>query len=160
MRAWRLVKAEFVKNAFTGDGARLAGGRWNPKGVPVVYTSSSLALATLELIVHADYDLLPDDLMSFALDIPDDIPVEHVAIGDLPSNWKDYPPPEALQEIGAMWFARRETAVLAVTSAVISEENNFLLNPVHPDFTRIRWAEPQPFQFDSRLQPSMAIPRP
>ena len=154
MRVWRLLKADFVKNAFTGDGARLAGGRWNPKGVPVVYTSSSLALATLELLVHADDDLLPGDLMSFAVDIPEDMAVEHVAINDLPPNWKDYPPPEALQDIGAAWFARRVSAVLAVASAVIPEENNFLLNPGHPDFSRISWADPQPFQFNSRLQRS------
>lgn len=94
---------------------------------------------------------MPGDLISLALDIPDGIPVEHVASGDLPSNWKEYPPPDALQEIGAMWFARCETAVLAIASAVIPEENNFLLNPAQPDFTRVQWAEPQPFQFDSRL---------
>ncbi len=158
MRVWRLVKAEFVKSAFTGDGARLAGGRWNPKGIAVVYTSSSLALATLELLVNADADLLPDDLMCFAVEIPDDMPVAHVTRGDLPPDWKGYPPPEALQAIGAAWCARRESAVLAVASAVIPEENNFLLNPAHPDFTRIQWGEPKPLQFDQRLQRSGVTP--
>lgn len=152
MRAWRLVKAEFAKNAFSGDGARLAGGRWNPKGLSVVYTSSSLALAALELLVHADDDLLPDDLISFAVDIPDDIGMEYLAISELPANWRDYPPPEALQEIGAARIARQNTPVLAVPSAVIPEEHNFLLNPAHPDFGRIRWdTTPRPFQFDARL---------
>ena len=98
--------------------------------------------------------------MSFAVDIPDDIKMEHVAIDDLPPNWKDYPPPEALQEIGAAWFARGTSAVLAVASAVISEENNFFLIPSHPDFSRISWAGPQPFQFDSRLQRSSTTPKP
>jgi len=98
--------------------------------------------------------------MSFAVDIPGDIKMEHVAIDDLPPNWKDYPPPEALQEISAAWFARGTSAVLAVASAVIPEENNFLLIPSHPDFTRISWADPQPFQFDSRLQRSSNTPKP
>lgn len=152
MRTWRLVASNFAKDAFTGEGARIAGGRWNPKGVPVVYTASSLALATLELLVHTAEDLFPDTLVSFAVDIPDDIAIEHVATDALPSNWRNYPAPEALQDFGGTWAARRASAVLIVASAVIPEENNVLLNPLHPDFTRLRWQTAQPFQFDPRLQ--------
>lgn len=64
MRVLRLVAAPFAKQAFVGEGARVAGGRWNPKGVPVVYTAASLALAALELLVHTDDDLLPTDLVT------------------------------------------------------------------------------------------------
>ncbi len=122
---------------------RVAGGRWNPKGVPVVHTAASLALAALELLVHTDDDLLPTELVYFAVDIPDAISMEHVAIGDLPPDWRAYPPTDALQDVGA---------VLAVASAVIPEERNFLLNPLHPDFSRITWDAPQPFRSDPRLR--------
>jgi RES domain-containing protein len=152
MRVWRLVTGLFIKDAFTGEGARIAGGRWNPKGVPVVYTASSLSLAALELLVHTDADLLPDDLQYFAVDIPDDIAISTVAIDSLPSNWRAYPAPEALQNIGAEWIAKGRSAVLSVSSAVIPEENNYLLNPLHADFSRIRWEKPKPFYFDTRLR--------
>lgn len=152
MRTWRVVKQRFIKSAFSGEGARLAGGRWNPKGLPVVYTASSLALAALETLVHADEDLLPTDLVYFAVDLPDALSIELVTLDDLPSDWRGYPPPESLQEIGATWFAKQTSAVLAVPSAVIPEENNILLNPLHPDFAKLRWGSPHPFQWDPRLR--------
>lgn len=152
MRVWRLVAAPFVKHAFTGEGARVADGRWNPKGVLVVYTAASLVLAALEPLVHADDDLLPTELVYFAVDIPDEIAMEHVATGDLPPDWRTYPSSDALQDVGAAWVVRCASAVLAVASAVIPEERNFLLNPRHPDFARIEWDVPQPFRFDPRLR--------
>ena len=152
MRCWRLIKSDFVKNAFTGDGARAAGGRWNPKGSPVVYTASSLALAALEHLVHADDDLLPADLLSFVVDIPEEVSIDQIVIDHLPPDWRSYPPPEALQDLGAAWLTQRSTAVLCVPSAVIPEEHNFLLNPLHPHFVRITWENPHPFSLDSRLR--------
>lgn len=152
MRTWRVVTEHFINSAFTGEGARLAGGRWNPKGLPVVYTASSLALAALEVLVHADEDLLPTDLVYFAVNLPDALSIEQVALNDLPADWRAYPPPESLQDFGAAWFTRHASAVLTVASAVIPEENNILLNPLHPDFAKISWTSPKPFQWDPRLR--------
>lgn len=152
MRVWRLVTSPFIKGAFTGEGARLAGGRWNPKGIPIVYTASSLALAALEVLVHVDEDLLPTEMAYFAVEIPDVLLIEQVALSDLPSDWRTYPPPESLQDFGAAWFTRRTSAVLTVASAVIPEEHNVLLNPLHPDFSQISWDSPKPFQWDPRLR--------
>jgi RES domain-containing protein len=152
MRTWRVVKESFIKSAFTGEGTRLAGGRWNPKGIPVVYTASSLALAALEIRVHADEDLLPTDMAYFAVDIPDALSNEQVALNNLPSDWRAYPPPESLQDFGATGFARHTRAVLAVASAVIPEENNLLLNPLHSDFAQKSGDSPKLFQWDPRLR--------
>lgn len=152
MRAFRLVATRFVKHAMTGEGARLAGGRWNPKGVPVVYTSASLSLAALEMLVNADKDLLPDEMAYFVVDIPDNVSSIHTAIADLPPTWREYPPPDQLQNIGAEWAEQRKHAVMIVASAVIPEENNYLLNPLHPDFARINWGGPHLFSFDARLR--------
>ena len=128
------------------------GGRWNPKGVPVVYTASSLALAVLELLVHVDIDLLPDDLLSCAIDVPKNLPIERLEISTLPSGWRNHPAPEALQDIGVNWVHRQASAVLAVSSAMIPNEYSFLLNPAHPDFSQIRWQAPTPFYLDPRLR--------
>jgi RES domain-containing protein len=116
----------------------------------VVYTSGSLALAALELFVHVDIDLAPD-LVAIPADIPDNIAIETVKIESLPKDWPRYPAPEALKGVGTSWLTKTSTAILSVPSAVIPEERNYLLNPAHRDFKRIRVRKPIPFRFDQRM---------
>ena len=150
MRVFRICKKAHA--AFDGEGARLHGGRWNRKGTAVVYASESLALAALELLVHAEPAVLPDDLVAVAADVPDTVRVESVAIRDLPRDWRRHPPPEALAERGSEWARAGRTAVLAGPSALVPRERNFLLNPAHPDFRKIRPHKPEPFALDARLR--------
>jgi RES domain-containing protein len=103
------------------------------------------------LFVHVDTDVAPAGLIAIPADIPDDLKLEAVDPRKLPKNWRDYPAPEALKDIGARWLEHAATAVLAVPSAVIPSERNYLLNPKHGDFTRIRIEDPIPFAFDSRM---------
>ena len=148
--AWRIVKQRHSANAFDGEGARLFGGRWNSPGVAVVYVASSRSLAALEMAVHLDRSTL---LSSFVL-IPcefDDRFVTSVPRDTLPIDWRRDPPPPRLAEIGDAWVGAAATAVLQVPSAVIEAETNYLLNPAHPDFGRIRVGAPEKFEFDSRL---------
>jgi len=149
MRVWRLCSSRHPVP--DGKGARLHGGRWSFPGSPVVYASATLSLAVLEQLVHVDWDLLPQDLITLSADIPDHVKIESINEARLPSNWRDYPAPEALQALGTEWVNRAETAVLSVPSVVIPEERNYLLNPAHSDFRRIRWSEPRPFVWDPRL---------
>jgi RES domain-containing protein len=127
------------------------GGRWNRPGTAVVYTSESLALAALELLVHVALDTAPADLVSLAAEIPDGIAVERLTIEDLPRNWRSHPAPPGLADLGAQWVERDRTAFMAVPSAVIPGETNYLLNPRHRDFARIRVGRPARFDFDPRL---------
>ena len=150
MRVYRICKKAHA--AFDGEGARLHGGRWNRRGTPVVYASESLALAALELLVHADPSLLPADLVSVAADVPDSVSIESVAARDLPRDWRRHPAPEALADRGTEWAKSGRTAVLAVPSALIPRERNFLLNPAHPDFRKIRPQAAEPFALDARLR--------
>lgn len=150
MRVFRICSKAHA--AFDGEGARLYGGRWNRRGTAVVYASDSLALAALELLVHAEADLLPDDLVSVAADVPDSLRVESVAASDLPRDWRRYPAPETLADRGTAWARAGRTAVLAVPSALVPRERNFLLNPAHPDFKKIRTQTPEPFALDTRLR--------
>jgi RES domain-containing protein len=149
VRVWRICSRRHQR--FDGEGARLYGGRWNHPGTSLVYSSGSLSLAALELFVHVDVDLVPIDLVAIAAEIPDSVRVDAVKIDGLLKDWRHYPGPEALKDIGTAWVSKGSTAVLAVPSAVIPEEQNYLLNPAHRDFKRIRVQKPMPFQFDPRM---------
>ena len=147
--AWRLVKALYAKDAFTGEAARRRGGRWNPVGTPVVYTSSGAALATLETLVHLESEQVVDFVM-ITCSFPE-VLVEKVDRTRLPDGWRGIPSPRILQEIGYEWASQRVSAVLEVPSAVLPEDNNYLLNPEHPDFQSIDIGVPRPFSLDLRL---------
>lgn len=149
MRVWRICSRRYRR--FDGEGARLYGGRWNYAGTSIVYTSGSLSLAALELFVHVDTDLAPDGLVAIPADIPEDVAVGTVDIAKLPRNWRAYPAPEALKDIATAWVKGSSTAVLAVPSVVIPSEQNYLLNPGHRDFRRVRIQKARPFEFDPRL---------
>ena len=152
MRVWRLVRRRRLPDAFTGEGARLAGGRWNSSGVRVVYTSDTLALATLEYLVHTSLLHAPREIMSIWADVPDDLASETVALTRLPKHWQRYDPPvEVLREFGDDWIKRGKTAILKVPSAIVPLELNHLLNPEHAAFRRIRVGRPQPVTIDQRL---------
>lgn len=152
IRVWRLCQSAHLASALTGEGARRYGGRWNAKGQPAVYTAATLSLAALEMLAHVDTDLLPDGFSAFALDIPDeDIRIDRLSSADLPPDWRYAYPPASCQAIGSKWLGQGGSAVLAVPSAIIPEENNYILNPRQPDFARIKSLPPITFTFDSRL---------
>ena len=117
----------------------------------MVYTSSTLALAALEFLVHADSFEAPRDLVAMRLAIPDDLPVTDVRLRALPARWDRYPAPDGCRKLGDAWLAAGRTAVLRVPSAPVPEEWNLLINPRHPDFHRIRVAATRRFHFDQRL---------
>lgn len=148
---WRLTSARYGAHAFEGEGARLYGGRWNHPGVAVVYCSSSLSLAALEYFIHVEPDLAPPSLVAVAADLPSGLDIEALEVEALPANWRTYPAPERLRDLGTGWVRSGRTAVLQVPSAVIPHEMNVLLNPAHPDFARIHVREAEPFSFDSRM---------
>ena len=149
MLVWRICSRRH--QAFDGEGSRLYGGRWNHPGTSVIYTSGSLSLAALELFVHVDIDVVPADLVAIQAEVPDRLAIEIVKISELQKNWRRYPAPEALKDIGTRWAEKASTAILAVPSAVIPEERNYLLNPVHRDFKLVRIRKPVAFQFDPRM---------
>jgi RES domain-containing protein len=149
MRVFRICSSRHP--ALDGEGARLAGGRWNPRGIPVIYTSASSSLAVLELLVHTDSDLLPGDLAIVEIQVPDALRVEIVDAATLPNDWRAYPAPESLQAIGARWARSKRAVVLAVPSAVNPGELNYLLNPDHPDAARVTLVSSRRFVFDPRL---------
>lgn len=151
MRIWRLVHQRWQHAAFDGEGSYRFGGRWTPGGVRCVYTSGSSALALLEVLVHMEKRHLGTTHRFFAATLADTVAVRHVDPDDLPASWSDTPAPVALHRIGKQWADDGATAVLRVPSAIVPGEDNYLLNPAHPDFRHIIIGEPIPFAFDRRL---------
>lgn len=147
--AWRLTKTKYLSTAWDGAGARRAGGRWNSPGVPVVYTSETLALALVEILVH-----LPSGLLPAYSAIPvefDEGLVTTVRPRQLPHDWQASPPPPATQALGDAWHAAATSVILRVPSVVVPQEWNYVVNPAHPDFARLRIGTPRTFPFDPRL---------
>jgi len=149
---WRLCKRRHA--ALDGEGARLAGGRWNSRGTAVVYASETLSLAALELLAHCDPALLPDDLVAIPIEIPEGLPARRIDAAGLPRAWRLSPAPESLAQLGDAWAKGLGSAVLSVPSALVPGERNFLLNPAHPDFGKIRAGRAEKFALDARLAPA------
>ena len=149
MRAFRLCRANFP--AYDGEGARRVGGRWNSKGTRVLYMSENRSLAVLEIFVHLAASL-PDRYVLGAAEILDAVAVEVLNETRLPADWSTLDPreQELTRRIGDEWVAEQRSAVLSVPSVILGERN-YVLNPAHPDFNRIAFAEPVPFRFDIRL---------
>ena len=148
-RVWRISQAR--RRAFDGEGARLRGGRWNHPGTPIVYISSSLALAALETLVHLVRFLPLRHLVAVSADIPESVSIVAMRARGLPGGWRASSPPASVADIGTRWAEARESAVLAVPSVIIPQELNYLLNPLHPHFKHIRIGRPEPFYFDPRF---------
>ncbi len=149
--AWRLVKFRHQAAAFSGEGARIVGGRWNHPGTKVVYASDSLALSALETFVHLGHAATGIRFVAFRITIPDGITVDHIAPRSLPRRWRSEPPLAETMDVGTRWVAAGRSVCLRVPSVVIPREYNLMLNPGHPDFKRITIDPPEPFTFDPRL---------
>ncbi len=147
---WRITKEVHAKLAFSGEGARLFGGRWNSRGTALIYTAQSQSLAVLEMMVHLDSPELLHRYVLFEVSITSSL-VEVLDAAKSPQDWKANPAPQEVQAIGDDWVRSRRAPVLRVPSALVPSECSFLLNPAHPDFRKLHFGEPLPFQFDSRL---------
>jgi RES domain-containing protein len=150
MRFWRICRGRYAAEAASGEGARRFGGRWNSRGIRVVYASTSLALAAVETFVNLEPILRPADLVSVEGDIPDSVMTARLDVTALPADW-DKTRDESLHRFGDEWIHAKKTTALLVPSAVIRGEWNVLLNPVHADFSKIRLKNPEPFEFDLRM---------
>ena len=148
--AWRLYKPKHAATAFTGEGARLYGGRLNSKGVAVIYTSATVSLAAMELLVHLQSAALMASYVVRGITFDEDAVIS-LTEGDLPDDWKDSPPPPSVQHVGDEWVAAGRSAVLRVPSVIVPDEHNYLINPNHPDFAAMRQGDERPFRFDPRL---------
>ena len=150
MQAFRIVKKRHVLSAFSGDGARAFGGRWNFPGTPMVYAAHTRALAALESLAHFGGAERRMDFVTFEIECPDRLAIRLEAAG-LPRDWRSPEPGAATQTLGSEWQRGGRSAALIVPSVLVPQEHCVLLNPEHPDTDKILVSYPEPFTFDARL---------
>jgi len=148
--AWRIVGVQYKDDAFSGEGARLRGGRWNSKGTTMVYTAGSLALASIEIVVNLPGPKLLEEFFRIPVHIPP-ILISDLPLDKLPGDWNSRPVSPAIRAIGDRWVKKKKSVVLKVPSVVVPEEYNYLLNPTHPDFEKITIGSSIKYRFDPRL---------
>lgn len=147
MLVYRISLAKWAEN-LNGSGYPA---RWNPKGIYVLYTASTRALACLENLVHRSGEGLHKNFKTIVLQVPDSISMDQIYPDDLPHNWYTRGGYPYCQKIGQKWVEEQESCVLKVPSSIIAEENNYLFNPEHNEFRQIKVFRIENFIFDSRL---------
>ncbi len=150
MEVFRLSRQQFA-STLSGKGAAIKGARWNSVGVEMIYTGASRALAMAEVAVHLALANLPSDYRMLTIFIPDNISLQVLPENLLPLNWNSFPHLPATQQIGDNFISEGSYAVLKVPSATVQGDHNFLINPAHSGFSRIKIIEDVAFPFDKRI---------
>jgi RES domain-containing protein len=148
--AFRITKKEFAASIWSGYGAREYGGRWNSKGVTVVYTAENRSLAAMEQLVHLVKPRILRGYVIASISF-DDARMTRIDATRLPAGWKNPVALPALKRYGDDWIAAERSPVLAVPSIVIPGEWNYLINPSHPDFAKMKRSAARAFVYDKRL---------
>ncbi len=151
MEVFRISKAKYRKD-LSGKGAELFGGRWNPIGIPALYTSENRALCALEILAHTPKDFLPPKYIIQAIQIPKNLTHSIIELSNdkLPKNWDSIQNVRETEEIGKNYFKNNYLAII-VPSVIIKQEKNIVLNPLHPKYKEIKITEESNFIIDDRL---------
>ncbi len=150
MLVYRISGQRFA-NDLSGTGARLNGGRWNSVGLSLLYTASYRSLALLEILVHTTNNYVPDDLMLITIEIPDTILIKEILHEEISDELNRKKAQAQFQTIGDKWIKSQTSLILKVPSVIIPEEFNYLINPLHKDFHKVKIKETKLFRFDERL---------
>jgi RES domain-containing protein len=150
MIVYRLTKGKYKKD-LTGKGAELYGGRWNSKGIAMLYTSESRALAFAELAIHLPVGIVPKDYFILSVKIATGALIRKIDISTLPAGWRSNPSADATQRIGDRFIADNKYLVMQVPSAIVPGDFNYLLNPRHRQMETVTIETVEPFEFDSRF---------
>ncbi len=149
MIVYRLSRQQYARD-LSGKGAERYSGRWNSRGIPMVYTSESRALCTVEIAVRTPLGSLPEEYNIVEIDIPEN-DILKLDLSILPSNWKMNPPGKETQKIGDGFIRQNVRLILKVPSAVVEGDYNYLINTLHSKASEVRIISSKPYNFDSRL---------
>lgn len=149
MKVYRIARDKYVKD-LTGTGAKLHGGRWNPKGLAVLYTAQHKSLAALELLVHLDKNTVPDDLQILTIEVPD-IEIKEFDVLEFKKLLNDIDSLPKFKESGKKWILEKKSLALKIPSVLIPGEFNILINPEHKSFKVIKILKLEDFQYDDRF---------
>jgi RES domain-containing protein len=148
MLVYRITLTKFADKLVTSGRAA----RWNPNETEVIYTASSRSLACLENVVHRSQLGLNQLFSVMTIEVPDSVKKEIVKLNDLPPDWREFAQMPLTQSMGENWLNKAQTAILQVPSSIIEEEVNYLINPKHPDFRKIKLLNSDKFIFDMRIK--------
>lgn len=149
IRLYRCTR-DIYKHDLTGQGAYLYGGRWNNKGTRLVYTASNASLAMLELLVHIRPVFPSVEYVMITMEYNSESVFE-LQTEDLPVKWFQNPAPGTCRLIGDRFTLKNEFLLLKLPSVIIKQEHNYLINPNHTDFKKVKIVSIEPIQFDKRL---------
>lgn len=144
---YRLTTAQYA-NHLTGEGAKIYGGRWNPVGVAALYTSEFISLAILEILIRAKRAVSPEKYTLLSIQLPPEA-ITSVSYQSLKTNWEDHI--EYTQWIGESYLKENKFLVLKVPSVIVPQEHNFLINPLHPGFKKVKIIGSELLNLDKRL---------
>ena len=148
MIVYRITNSRY-KDDISGAGAKLRGARWNMPGTGMLYTAENISLSALEILVHIGLSDIRNLYHQLAIFIPDDTIIKEINTHKLKPGW--FEDEEYTSFMGTEFIKTNNSLVLKVPSAIIAEEHNFLVNPNHPDFKKIKIKKSKPFTFDERL---------
>ena len=146
----RLTKQKYA-GTLSGKGVAMSGNRWNSKGVGMIYTAESRALALVEVLVHLPLQLVPSDFMMMRIEIPDTLKIETLDMKQLSANWHVFPHLTKTQHLGDWFIAEKNAVALKVPSAIVNGDFNYFINPYHPDFNKIKIVDVSHFKFSDRF---------
>lgn len=150
MEVYRLSKKEWSEE-LSGKGAAKYGARWNSPGTEIIYTATNRSLAMAEVAVHFSVACVPEDYMMVTIFIPDNVSIKVVQESDLPADWNSFPHFSLTQVFGDEFIKENKFCLLKIPSAVTKGDFNILINPIHPDFKKIKILNTEPFPFDHRI---------
>lgn len=147
MIVYRISNEKF-KNDISGNGAAINGSRWNSKDIKILYTGEYISLSILENLVHLREIDLPQKSFLLKIDIPE---IEHQEIKNskLIERWQQHI--SYTQWMGDQFITSNNALVLKVPSAVVPQEHNFLINPLHKDFKKVKIISSELLNLDKRL---------
>lgn len=150
MRVFRLSKRKY-SSQFSGKGAAKSGNRWNSKGTEIIYCGESRSLVMAEVVVHLSIATLPSDYVMIEIDIPEEIAIHSIDTSKLPLDWNIFPHNLETQLIGDDFINANKKCILKVPSSVVEGDFNYLINPFHPEFSKIKIIKISDFKFDRRF---------
>jgi RES domain-containing protein len=150
MIVYRLSKTKYGQE-LSGKGAAMSNNRWNTRGTEIIYTAESRALALTEVLVHLSIRQIPNEYVMMEITIPEGFDMQKIAISNLESGWNSFPPGHKTMRIGDAFIAGGEFLILAVPSAVVPGDYNYLINPRHAQFRDVQVKSVSAFPFDTRL---------
>lgn len=151
MKLYRSCSFKYLHD-LSGAGARINGGRWNSVGRAALYTSESKSLAILEVLANTPLAILRANFSILTLEITGSFSTDEYTLSDLPAGWNAYPVPVAVTRMGDRWLTAGKTLLLKVPSVIVPSEYNVIVNPMHPDFSKIKITATEKLVIDKRIE--------